>query len=57
MQQYLKTFRFRNYSKHTATQTSEPNGTYDAVIIGGGMTVHINMQLKILFLYKCRVWL
>jgi hypothetical protein len=50
MQHYLKTFHLRKYSKHTATKTSEPNSTYDAVIIGGGMNVRINMQLKILFL-------
>jgi hypothetical protein len=55
MQQYLKTFRMRNYCKHTATQTSEPNGTYDAVVIGGGMNVHISMQLRVLFFITCPV--
>jgi hypothetical protein len=46
---YLKTLLMRNYSTRTSTQYSEPQSTYDAVIIGGGTNFQINVHLKILF--------
>lgn len=49
---YPKTLHTKYYSTHTATRTSEPSSTYDAVIIGGGMDVHVNLQLSILVFYK-----
>jgi hypothetical protein len=50
IQQYLTTPHMKYYS--TATRTSEPSSTYDAVIIGGGMNAHVNLQLSILVFYK-----
>jgi hypothetical protein len=52
IQQYLTSLHMKYYSTHTATRTSEPSSTYDVVIIGGGMNIHVNLQLSILVLYK-----
>lgn len=52
IQQFLTTFHMKYYSTHRVTRTSEPSNTYDAVIIGGGMNVHVNLQLSILVLCK-----
>jgi hypothetical protein len=52
IQQYLASLHMKYYTTHTATRTSEPSSTYDAVIIGGGMNIHVNLQLSILVFYK-----
>jgi hypothetical protein len=52
IQQYLKTLHTKYCSIRTATRTSEPSSTYDAVIIGGGMNVHVSLKLSISVFYK-----